>query len=134
MSSSSGSSPMTFGFITFAAIMLMVIGVFQALSGLSAIIEDTFYVLTREYAFEFDVTLWGWTHLIVGIVVAVAGFYLLSGKTWAVIIGITVAVISAVQNFLYIPYYPVWSLLIIALNVIVIWALATHGRDLAARS
>lgn len=131
---SSSSDRWASGFITFAAVMLMVIGVFQALSGLSAIIEDTFYVLTREYAFEFDVTAWGWIHLIFGIVVAGAGFYLLRGAAWARIVAIAVAVISAILNFMYIPYYPVSSILIIALNVLVIWALIAHGRDLADRA
>jgi hypothetical protein len=122
------------GFITFAAVMLMVIGIFQALSGLSAIIEDTFYVLTREYAFEFDITAWGWIHLIFGLIVVAAGFYLLRGAAWARIVAIAVAVISAILNIMYIPYYPVSSILIIALCVLVIWALIAHGRELADRA
>jgi hypothetical protein len=127
------SDKWAFGFITFAAVMLMVIGIFQALNGLSAIIEDTFYVLTKDYAFEFDVTAWGWIHLIFGIVVAGAGFYLLRGAAWARIVAIAVAAISAILNFMYIPYYPVSSILIIALCVLVIWALIAHGREIGDR-
>ena len=72
---------------------------------------------------------WGWIHLILGIVVALAGFYVLSGRLWARIIGITMALFSAIANFFFIPYYPVWSVLIIALDVFVIWALATYRGD-----
>jgi hypothetical protein len=115
------------GFIVFAAVMMMMIGVFQALAGLAAIFENEFYVQARNYLYEVDVTAWGWIHLILGVIVALAGFGVLSGATWARVVGITLAVLSAIANFLFIPYYPFWSLLIIALNVFVIWALAVHG-------
>jgi hypothetical protein len=115
------------GFIVFAAVMMMMTGAFQALAGLIAIFENEFYVATRNYLFQFDVTAWGWIHLIVGVIVALAGFALLSGATWARVVGITLATLSAIANFLFIPYYPFWSLLIIALDVFVIWALAVHG-------
>ena len=115
------------GFIVFAAVMMMMTGVFQALAGLVAIFENEFYVATRNYLFQFDATSWGWIHLILGVIVALAGFALLSGATWARVVGITLAVLSAIANFLFIPYYPFWSLLIIALDVFVIWALAVHG-------
>jgi hypothetical protein len=115
------------GFITFAAVMMMMTGAFQALAGLVAIFENEFYVATRNYLFEFDVTAWGWIHLILGVIVALAGFGLLSGATWARVVGITLAALSAIANFLFIPYYPFWSLLIIALDVFVIWALAVYG-------
>jgi hypothetical protein len=115
------------GFIVFAAVMMMMAGAFQALAGLIAIFENEFYVATRNYLFQFDATSWGWIHLILGVVVALAGFGLLSGATWARVVGITLAVLSAIANFLFIPYYPFWSLLIIALDVFVIWALAVYG-------
>jgi hypothetical protein len=117
------------GFILFAAIMMIMAGVFQALDGLVALFNDTFYVTTRNYTFQFDATAWGWIHLILGIVVALAGWGLLSGRTWARVVGITVAVLSAIANFLWLPYYPFWALTIIALDVFVIWAIAAHGRD-----
>jgi hypothetical protein len=66
----------------------------------------------------------------VGLVVAFAGWGLLSGRTWARVVGITLAVLSAIANFLFLPYYPFWALTVIALDVFVIWALAAHGRDL----
>ena len=119
------------GFIVFAAVMMIMSGVFQALAGLIAIFENEFYVAARKYLFEFDVTSWGWIHLILGVIVALAGFSLLSGATWARVVGITLAVLSAIANFAFIPYYPIWSLLIIALDVFVIWALAVHGGKVA---
>jgi hypothetical protein len=115
------------GFIVFAAVMMMMAGVFQALAGLAAIFENEFYVAARNYLYEVDVTAWGWIHLILGVVVALAGFALLSGATWARVVGITLAALSAIANFLFIPYYPFWSLLIIALDVFIIWALAVYG-------
>jgi hypothetical protein len=118
------------GFIMFAAIMMIMSGVFQALQGLVAIFENEFYVATRNYTFQFDATTWGWIHLVIGLLVAFAGYGLLSGRTWARAAAIALAVLSAISNFLFIPYYPFWSLLIITLDIFVIWAIAAHGGDL----
>jgi hypothetical protein len=118
------------GFTLFAALMMIMAGVWQALAGLVAIFENEFYVATRNYVFELDATTWGWIHLLLGVVVGLAGLGLLAGQTWARVVGITLAVLSAIANFLFIPYYPFWSLLIIAVDVFVIWALAAHGREL----
>ena len=115
------------GFILFAAIMMIMSGVFQALQGLVAIFENEFYVATRNYLFQFDATTWGWIHLLLGLIVAFAGWGLLSGRTWARAAAITLAVLSAIANFLFIPYYPFWSLLIITLDIFVILAVAAHA-------
>jgi hypothetical protein len=122
-------SPWAAGFTIFAAIMMIMVGVFQALQGLIAIFENEFYVATRNYTFQFDATTWGWIHLVLGLIVAFAGWGLLSGQTWARVVGITLAALSATANFLFIPYYPFWSILIVAVNVLVIWALTAHGRE-----
>jgi len=119
------------GLIVFAAIAMIMIGVFHAIQGLVALFNDDFYVVGQKWTFEFDLTTWGWIHLIIGIGIAVAGFFVLNGAVWARVVGIGVAAISAVLNFMWLPYYPIWSLLIIALDVLVIWALAAHGRDYA---
>jgi hypothetical protein len=118
------------GFILFAAIMMIMVGVFQAIQGLIGIFENEFYVPTRNYLFQFDATTWGWTHLLLGLLVAFAGYGLLSGKTWARTVAIILAVLSAIANFAFIPYYPFWSLLIITLDIFVIWAIAAHGGDM----
>ena len=117
------------GFILFACLMMIMVGLWQALQGLIAIFENEFYVATRNYLFQFDATTWGWIHLILGLLVAFAGYGLVSGRTWARVVAITLAVLSAIANFLFIPYYPFWSLLIIAVDIFVIWAIAAHGRE-----
>jgi hypothetical protein len=115
------------GGIAFAGTMMIMIGIFQAFNGLSAILEDEFYVLGRNYAFDVDVTTWGWIHLILGILVAFAGFALFGRRPWAGVAAIVLAALSAIANFFFIPYYPFWSLLIIALCVWVIWAVTRPG-------
>jgi hypothetical protein len=83
--------------------------------------------VTKNYTFDLDVTAWGWIHLLLGIVVALSGFALLAGRAWAAVVAIVLAVISAVANFFFIPYYPFWSLLVIGLDIWVIWALTRPG-------
>jgi hypothetical protein len=118
------------GFIVFAGVLMIVAGGFQTLAGLVALFEDEFYVSTRNYLLQFDATSWGWIHLLLGLLVLFAGFAVLSGQTWGRVIGIILAVLSALSNFAFIPYYPFWSMAIIALDVFIIWALAAHGRDI----
>jgi len=120
------------GLSLFAGVMMILAGLFNAMEGLVALFRNEIYVVGPRYIFAFDLTTWGWIHLIVGIVVAGAGFALMSGRLFGRVIGIAVAVLSMLANFLFIPYYPVWSLLIIALNVFVIWALCVYDRDAAA--
>ena len=115
------------GGIGFAATMMVVIGIFQAIAGLSAIFDDQFYVVTRNYAFDLDVTAWGWIHLLLGILLLVAGYGLYARATWAGLTAMFLAVLSAVATFFIIPYYPFWSILVIALCVWVIWALTRPG-------
>jgi hypothetical protein len=123
------------GFILFAAIVMIMSGVWQALAGLVAIFENEFYLSTRNYLYEFDATTWGRIHLVIGLIVAFAGWGLLSGRTWARLVAITLAALSATANFLFLPWYPLWSLLIIAVDIFVIWALVAHGREFSdARS
>ena len=120
------------GLVLFAGILMILAGGFQILAGLSALIEDEFYVTTPNYLLQFDATQWGWIHLLLGLLVLFAGFAVLSGQTWGRLVGITLAVLSALSNFAFIPYYPFWALAIIALDVFIIWARAAHGRDITA--
>ena len=101
-------------------------GAFQAIAGLVGVFENEFYVATRNYLFQFDATSWGVIHLLVGVLVGFAGFSVMSGRTWARVFGIVLVGLSALTNFAWIPYYPFWAVLIIALDVIVIWALAVY--------
>jgi hypothetical protein len=113
--------------ITFAATMMFIIGVFQIIAALAAIFDDDFYVVTANYAFDLDTTAWGWVHLLIGILLLVAAWGLYSGAAWAVVTAIVLASLSAIANFFFIPYYPFWSILVIALNIWVIWALTRPG-------
>ena len=106
--------------------MMMIVGLFQFFAGLVALIDGrNFYVTTPNFFLTFNATTWGWIHLIVGIVVGVAGYFVLTGNIAARTLGIVLAGIQAVVNFIWLPYYPLWSILIIALDVLVIWSLAT---------
>jgi hypothetical protein len=117
------------GFSAFAGAIMLMIGIFHAFAGLAALFNDEFFVRTPNYTYDIDVTGWGWIHLILGAVIALAGLGVFSGATWARVVGITLALMSAVANFFFIPVYPVWAILIIALDVAVIWALASIGGD-----
>ncbi len=125
-------SGVAIGFTVFAAAMLMIVGSFGIITGLAAIFEDSFYAFAGDYILKFDVTAWGWIHLILGVVVLFAGLGLLSGATWARVVGVVIASLSAIANFASIPYYPVWSIVVIGVDVVVIWALTAHGRDVMA--
>ena len=118
------------GWTTFAGVMMILIGCFHAIAGLSGIIKDNFYAVTPNYVFEFDATTWGWAHLIGGIIVLLAGFAVFQGAVWARTVGVIIAVISALVSFAWIPIYPIWSIVVIAIDVAVIWALTAHGRDI----
>ncbi len=122
-----GVSGWAVGGIAFAATIMIMIGVFQSIAGIVAIANDDFYVLTQNYTFDLDVSAWGWIHLILGVLVAVSGFYLFARRAWAGVVALTLALLSAIANFFFIPYYPWWSIIIIALNVWVIWALTRPG-------
>jgi hypothetical protein len=126
------TSAWAIGWIYFAAAMMIMVGIFHAIAGLVAIFDDEFYVATRNYVFQFDATQWGWIHLILGVVVALAGGYLVTGSVVARAVGVLMAILSAIAGFAWLPYYPVWGVIIIAIAVSVIWALTAHGRDIEA--
>jgi hypothetical protein len=119
-------NPWAVGLALFAGALMMTVGLFQALQGLVALLDDKFFVVTDNYTFEFDVTTWGWIHLILGILVAVIGYFVVRGDLWARVIAMVFAGLSAIANFLWIPYYPVWSVLILTLDILVIWALVAY--------
>jgi hypothetical protein len=119
------------GFIAFAAFMLILVGFFHAVAGLVAIIDDEFYVVTPNYLFQFDSTTWGWINLIAGTIAILAGFALFTGAVWARLVGVLVAMGSAISAFAWLPYNEIWGVIVILISVSVIWALVAHGRDLA---
>jgi hypothetical protein len=124
-------SGLAVGMTVFAGTIMIMIGVMHVFQGIVALVNDTFYVAGEEWVLQLDVTSWGWVHLILGAVVALAGFFVFSGAVWARTIGVIMAVVSGLASFAWLPYYPVWALVVIALDVFVIWALTAHGREIA---
>ncbi len=112
------------GLMVFAAALLVTVGIFQVLQALVALFNDEFLIVGPEYTYAFDISAWGWIHLVIGLGLGLVGWFLFSGAEWARWAGIALAVLSAVANFMWLPYYPFWSIVVIALNVAIIWALA----------
>jgi hypothetical protein len=120
-----GPGGATMGLTLFAAVVMMMSGFWNFLEGLAAVIRGSFFVTLPNYAFDLSVSSWGWFHLILGVVVAMAGVGLLTDRVWARVVGVVVVAISMIVNFLYIPYQPVWSIVVVALDLAVLWALIT---------
>jgi len=118
------------GWIVFSGVLMTMIGVFQAMMGLVALFEDDYYLVGREgLMLTVDYTSWGWVHLILGIVVLLAGFGVMAGQMWARVVGVILAALSAVVNVAFLAAYPVWSIVVITLDVLVIYALTVHGGE-----
>ncbi|MFF9013345.1 hypothetical protein ACF09C_10320 [Streptomyces sp. NPDC014870] len=116
----------------FAGVLMVVIGILDVLQGIAAIAEDDVYTRVGDYVFKWDLTSWGWIHLILGIIVALAGFGILKGTGWGRVAGITLASLNVIAQFLFLPYHPWWALFSMAISIFVIWALATddtYGKD-----
>jgi len=128
---SSERSGWAVGWTIWAAVWMWLLGFFHVLAGFAAVVEDEIFVATPDYLYALDLTTWGWVHLVLGVVVLIAGFSLFNGSVWARTVGVVLAVISTVANFVWLPYNPIWGLLMITANVFVIWALTVHGRDAA---
>jgi hypothetical protein len=136
MAQSSTARAWARGGTIFAATVMFIVGIFQILEGIAAIAHSQFFVVANfnNYTYNLSTRSWGWIHLCMGIVVGLTGLFLYTGVTWARVIGIILAVLSATANFFFLPYYPLWSLLIIALDIFVIWALASAGGERGMRS
>lgn len=120
------------GVTVLAGTLMIMIGVFHAFQGIVALLNDTFYIVLPEYVLTFDITTWGWVHLILGVIVALAGGALFRGAVWARTVAVIMACVSMILNFVWMPFYPLWSLTIIALDIFIIWAVTLHGRDIVA--
>jgi hypothetical protein len=114
------------GLTTFAGVMLVTLGILQILQGITAVAEDTLYVTTFNYVYSLDISSWGWIHMALGAVAVATGLGLFAGQSWARIVGIALASLSAINSFMFLPYYPLWSIVVIALDVLVIWALCVQ--------
>lgn len=118
------------GWTVFASFMMIMIGFFQAIVGLTAILKDDFYVVAPKALITVSVTSWGWVHLLLSVLVIFAGYAVMDGKVWGRTIGVLLALGGAIVNLAFIPYYPIWSIMLVIVNVVVIYALTVHGRDI----
>lgn len=109
----------------FAGTMLVMVGLFQVLQGIAGVAADTVYLTGIEYVYQLDVTSWGWIHLVVGALALATGIGVLAAQYWAYLVGIVLAVLASIANFAFLHYYPLWSLVVIAFSIAVIWALTT---------
>jgi dolichyl-phosphate-mannose--protein O-mannosyl transferase len=122
-------SSMAVGFTYFAAVIMMLAGVFNIIEGLAGVVHNDFYTITSNYVFHFNASAWGWINLLVGVVVLLAAYGLFTGAIWARTVGVIMAAITALDGFAFIPVYPLWGITLVTLSVLVIWALTMHGRD-----
>ncbi|WP_070381005.1 DUF7144 family membrane protein [Rhodococcus sp. WMMA185] len=114
-----------------AGVLLATVGVLQAMQGIAAIARDDIVVVGSDYIYTWSVTGWGWVHLVIGVLIAATGLALIAGAAWARVAAIVIAGLSIIVNFLWLPYYPWWSMVIIALDVVVIWAVSTWDSERA---
>jgi hypothetical protein len=119
------------GWILFASVMLLMLGWFHAIQGLVALFDDQKFLVTdSDLIVSADYTVWGWVHLIGGAIVVVAGLSLATGRMWARVVGIIAASLSAIVNITFLSAYPIWSAIMIALDILIIWALTVHGAEM----
>ncbi|MFE9925614.1 hypothetical protein ACFYQA_29815 [Streptomyces sp. NPDC005774] len=116
------------GLTVFAAVMLFLVGLLDLLRGIMAIAEDDVFVTTPHYVFEFDLTGWGWIHLVLGVIAVIVSIGLLRTATWARVTGVAIAGLVIIANFLSMPYYPLWSIVMITISGFIIWALCVVER------
>jgi hypothetical protein len=120
------------GWATFAGLMMILIGLFHAISGLAEVVDPDAYVAGENYVFRLSSDAWGWIHLLGGIIIFFAGFAIFRGAVWGRTVGVILAIVSAFAAFAWLPYAPVSAIVIIAIDITVIWALTAHGRDVTA--
>ncbi|MFI6419436.1 hypothetical protein ACIBG6_18840 [Streptomyces sp. NPDC050842] len=128
----STSSAWAAGGTLFAGVLMLVTGFMDVFQGIAGIAEDDIYTRVGDYVFKFNLTTWGWIHLILGIIIAIAGFGILKGAEWGRVAGIALASLNVLFQFLFLPYQPWWALFSMAISIFVIWALATdevYGTD-----
>jgi uncharacterized membrane protein len=120
--------------VAFAGVVLVLVGLYEFMEGLVGILDPGYYVAASRLPVHLSQQAWGWAHLVLGVVAVVAGLGVFAGNTLARVVGVVVALLSAVVNLAWLRSYPAWGVVVIALDVIVIYALTVHGRELADRS
>lgn len=109
----------------FAGVLLLVDGLLSVFKGIAGIATDDVYAVVNNYTFAFNVTSWGWIHLVLGVILVIVGLGILKGSVWARGAGVGLAALNIIANFIWLPYQPVWAIVSIAIDAFVIWALCT---------
>ncbi|MEU3984825.1 hypothetical protein AB0F77_32985 [Streptomyces sp. NPDC026672] len=117
------------GGLVFAGVLMLVHGILAILQGISAIAADDVWARIGGYVYKINLTGWGWILLILGVVAVITGVGILRRMEWARAVGIALAALSLVLQFLFLPYAPVWAIVIIAIDVFIIWALAVYEPE-----
>lgn len=125
------SQGFAFGTMIVAAILLITAGTVSLLQGIAALVSNDLYFVGVNYVYSFNLTAWGWIHIGIGVVAVLVSLGLFAGADWARALAVVIAALSIIANFLWLPYYPLWSILIIALDVVVIWAVTTWHQEKA---
>jgi hypothetical protein len=122
------------GWVLFAGVMMVANGILSIFEGAVGVSKDRVYATTPNYTFKFNLTSWGWIHIALGALVAIIGLGVIGGRTWARYCGIFVVALSLFANFMFVPYYPLWAIVVIAIDVFVLWALCAYRRDPTGRT
>jgi hypothetical protein len=118
------------GMAIFAGTLLILVGGFNVIYGLVALFKDQVLVATASGLVAFNVTTWGWITLILGVIQIAVGFGILGGQSWAIVFGVIIAVLNAFNQIAFLPAQPVWSTIIIAVDILIIYGLRVHGREI----
>jgi len=117
------------GWVYFAGFMMLITGILQTIAGFAALLNDKYYLVTQEKLVAFDFTTWGWIHIVLGIVLITAGTSVVNGRLWGRVVAVFLAALGIIANFVFLPAYPIWSLILITIYTFVIYALTVHGDE-----
>lgn len=117
------------GWIYFAGFLMLLVGIFQTIAGFVALFKEDFYIVTSSELLLFDYSQWGWIHLFWGLLLILSSISLMAGQMWGRFLGVFLVAVSAIANFAFIPAYPIWSMMIIAIDILIIYAIMAHGRE-----
>lgn len=121
------------GWVTFAGWMLLLAGLWQGFIGFLGVLSDEFFVVGQNYVLRLDVTTWGWIHMAIGLLLFVVGCFVFMGKSWANVVGIIAAGVSALSLFAWLPWYPLFAITVLVIDVLIIFGLAAHGGEVGTK-
>ena len=121
------------GWVTFAGWMLLLAGLWQGFIGFLGVVSGDFFIQGQDYVLQLDVTTWGWIHMVVGVLLFVVGCFVFVGKSWATVVGIVAASVSALTLFAWLPWYPLFAISVLVIDLLIIFGLAAHGGEVGTK-